>query len=68
MLHRVLDLKGTKKKRFAFKHINSSARNKENKYSHVINFKTKVDSKGFWRWCITLGITGFLDFVHRAVF
>jgi hypothetical protein len=21
-----------------------------------------VDSKGFWRWCITLRITGFLDF------
>jgi hypothetical protein len=24
-----------------------------------------VDSKGFWRWWITLRITGFLDFVHR---
>jgi hypothetical protein len=27
-----------------------------------------VDSKGFWRWCIILRITGFLDFVHRPVF
>jgi hypothetical protein len=25
----------------------------------------KVDSKGFRRWCITLGITGFLDFVQK---
>jgi hypothetical protein len=29
---------------------------------------TCVDSKGLWRWCITLGITEFLDFVHRPVF
>jgi hypothetical protein len=29
---------------------------------------TKVDSNGFWRWCTTLGITTFLDFVHRPVF
>jgi hypothetical protein len=26
------------------------------------------ESKGFWRWCITLRITGFLDSVHRPVF
>jgi hypothetical protein len=24
-----------------------------------------VDSNGFWRWRITLGITKFLEFVHR---
>jgi hypothetical protein len=24
-----------------------------------------VESKGFWRWCTTFRITGFLDFVHR---
>jgi hypothetical protein len=28
----------------------------------------KLDSKGFWRWCITLGIAKLLDFVHRPVF
>jgi hypothetical protein len=28
----------------------------------------QVDSKGFWRWCITLRITGFWDFVYRPVF
>jgi hypothetical protein len=27
-----------------------------------------VASKGFWRWCVALRITGFLDFVHRPVF
>jgi hypothetical protein len=27
-----------------------------------------VHSKGFWRWCIILRISGFLDFVHRLVF
>jgi hypothetical protein len=27
-----------------------------------------IDSKGFWRWCITLGISRFLDFLHRPVF
>jgi hypothetical protein len=26
------------------------------------------DSNGFWRWCITLRISKFLDFVHRPVF
>jgi hypothetical protein len=38
--------------------------------SHHGNVLTKelVDSKGFRRWCITRGITGFLDFVHRPVF
>jgi hypothetical protein len=30
--------------------------------------RLRVDSKGFWRWRITLGITGFLDFVYRMVF
>jgi hypothetical protein len=28
----------------------------------------KVDSKGFWQWCITIVITGFFDFVHHLVF
>jgi hypothetical protein len=27
-----------------------------------------IDSKGFWRWCITHRITGFLDFSHHLVF
>jgi hypothetical protein len=28
----------------------------------------EAESKGFWRWCIMLRTTGFLDFVHRPVF
>jgi hypothetical protein len=28
----------------------------------------QLESKGFWRWWITLGITGFLDFAHHPVF
>jgi hypothetical protein len=28
----------------------------------------KVDSKGFWRLCTVLRITGFLDSIHRPVF
>jgi hypothetical protein len=28
----------------------------------------QVDSKGFWRWCITLRITGLSDFVRHPVF
>jgi hypothetical protein len=27
-----------------------------------------VDSNGFWRWCITRRINGFVDFVHRPEF
>jgi hypothetical protein len=27
-----------------------------------------IDSVGFWRWCVTLINTGFLDFVHRPEF
>jgi hypothetical protein len=27
-----------------------------------------LESKGFWRWCITLRITGFMDYVHRPEF
>jgi hypothetical protein len=27
-----------------------------------------LDSKGFWRWCITSRITGFLDFLHQPAF
>jgi hypothetical protein len=30
-----------------------------------ISTECLVDSKGFWRWCRTLRITGFLDFFHR---
>jgi hypothetical protein len=34
--------------------------------SLVLFFKIKiVDSKRFWRWCVTLRITGFLEFAHR---
>jgi hypothetical protein len=31
-------------------------------------WRQPVDSKGFWRWCVTLRVTGFSDFVHRSVF
>jgi hypothetical protein len=27
-----------------------------------------IDSKGFWRWCITVWIIELLDFVHCPVF
>jgi hypothetical protein len=37
----------------------------ENLKSYTIIY---VDSNGFWRWCITLGIIKFLDFVRRPVF
>jgi hypothetical protein len=30
--------------------------------------KIQINSKGFWRWCVTLITTGFLDFVHRPEF
>jgi hypothetical protein len=36
--------------------------------SHKCNHIVFLDSKGFWRWCITHKITGFLDFFHRLVF
>jgi hypothetical protein len=41
--------------------------------SRNISFLTLIiktdpaDSKGFRRWCITLGIAGLLDFVHCPV-
>jgi hypothetical protein len=28
----------------------------------------QIEFKGFWQWCITLRITGVLDFVHRPEF
>jgi hypothetical protein len=31
------------------------------------NHSVDLDSKGFWRWCITIIITWFLDFLHRPV-
>jgi hypothetical protein len=31
-------------------------------------FSKQVESKGFWRWYMTLKITGFLDFVHHPEF
>jgi hypothetical protein len=37
-------------------------------YRDYGNSMRKVDSKGFWQWCITLRIPGFLDFVHSPVF
>jgi hypothetical protein len=35
---------------------------------YKLKYCNTVRSKGFWRWCITLGITGFLDFVQRPAF
>jgi hypothetical protein len=32
------------------------------------NEKNPVEYKGFRRWCITLRMTGFVDFVHRKKF
>jgi hypothetical protein len=36
------------------------------------NYKIKcsynIESKGFWRWSMTLRITGFMDWVHRPEF
>jgi hypothetical protein len=32
------------------------------------NQRLWLDSERFWRWCITLVITGFLDSVHHLVF
>jgi hypothetical protein len=32
------------------------------------NRKVHVVSEGLWRWWITQGISGFLDFIHRPVF
>jgi hypothetical protein len=34
----------------------------------VWRLSQQVDSKGFWRWCITIRITGYLDFFHRPVY
>jgi hypothetical protein len=31
-----------------------------NEYLHVFYINMWVDSKGFWQWCVTLRITGFL--------
>jgi hypothetical protein len=35
---------------------------------HFSQTVSRIDSKRSWRWCITLRITGFLDFVHRPIF
>jgi hypothetical protein len=37
-------------------------------YSTRILKSYDVGSKGFWRWCITLRITGFWDFSRRPLF
>jgi hypothetical protein len=62
-----------------FMRQHSESQNKQNK-DRIINLlvtgftqryrrtKWNIDSKGFWRWCITLRITGFSDFFHRPVF
>jgi hypothetical protein len=34
---------------------------------HIPKQGKNVDSKGLWRWCITLRTTEFLDFVRRLV-
>jgi hypothetical protein len=34
----------------------------------LILCSTLFTSKGFWQWCITLRITGFLDFSHCPIF
>jgi hypothetical protein len=34
----------------------------------MLSVEIRVDSKGFWQWCITLRLTGFLYKVHRSVF
>jgi hypothetical protein len=33
-----------------------------------LNFVSLIDSKGFWQWRITIGITGILECVHCPVF
>jgi hypothetical protein len=38
-----------------------------NHHPRIRNIRAEVDSKGFWRWYITLRITGFSNFVHRKV-
>jgi hypothetical protein len=30
--------------------------------------QNKIDSIGFWRWCITHRIAGVLDFIHHLDF
>jgi hypothetical protein len=49
--------------------------NSKKHWHHCATFKVccikigiSLDSKGFWRWCITHRITGFLDFFHHLVF
>jgi hypothetical protein len=39
-----------------------------NKVLNEVYTGKHLDSKGFRQWCMTLGITGFLDFVHCLVF
>jgi hypothetical protein len=36
--------------------------------SSSTKIRITVESKGFWRGCIELRITGFVDFVHRQEF
>jgi hypothetical protein len=42
--------------------------NKKYHRIHTISTPNIRDSKGFWRWCITLRIIAFSDFVHSPVF
>jgi hypothetical protein len=32
------------------------------------NYEKRIESKGFWRWCITLRIIGYVDFARRSEF
>jgi hypothetical protein len=34
---------------------------------NIVDLEIQVDSEGFWRWCVALRITRFLDCVHRPV-
>jgi hypothetical protein len=53
--------------------VSTSLRNAGKRFQKIRHLIPKdsiihVDSKWFWRWCITHRITGFLDFFHRLVF
>jgi hypothetical protein len=50
--------------------VRYTSRNKIlNKYIDISeNINKYLNSKRFWQWSVTLGITEFLDFAHRPVF
>jgi hypothetical protein len=57
---------------FAFKHRCAQYITENLRYMYryvkLLGGQWQVDSKGFWWWCTTLGITRFLDSVNRPVF